>query len=269
MDRSDIVARYLDRVDVADGPPTMERLQALIATHVATFAFASIGPRLGDDLPLDEASLYDRIVVRRRGGYCFEQNGLFFAVLDELGYRPRIVLARVLHEEGSHPPLTHRVSVVRIDGTDHLADVGFGAQGPPQPVPLTSSAGTASHWIEEGEPGELHLRTVRDGVPASLYRFELSRYGPSDCELGHFYSHRHPQAFFVNTLVASRILPGEIRTLRNNEVRVVRGEESSADRIVDRGALRSVLADLFDLEVSEDEARRLFDGLPEEPAAPA
>lgn len=268
MDRSDIVARYLDRVGVDPGTATLERLNALVAAHVATFAFASIGPRLGDPLPLDEASLYDRIVVRRRGGYCFEQNGLFFAVLDELGYRPRIVLARVLHEEGSHPPLTHRISVVRIDGADYLADVGFGAQGPPRPVPLTPPSGSASHWIEEGEPAEMHLRTVRDGAPVSLYRFELSRYGPSDCELGHFYSHRHPEAFFVNTLVASRILPDGIRTLRNGEVRVVRGDEVTVDRIGDAAALRAVLADLFDLDVTGDEARRLFEALPEEPVAP-
>lgn len=268
MDRTAIVAGYLDHVGVDDGPATLDRLNTLIAGHVGTFAFASIGPRLGDDLPLDEAALYDRIVARRRGGYCFEQNGLFFAVLDQFGYRPRIVLARVIHEEGSHPPLTHRVSIVRIDGTDYLADVGFGAQGPPQAVPLAPSTGTSSHWIEQGEPGELHLRTVRDGVPVTLYRFELSRYGPSDCELGHFYSHRHPDAFFVNTLVASRILPGEIRTLRNSEVRVVRGGQSAADRITDGPQLRAVLADLFDLDVTDDEARRLFDDLPQEPVDP-
>jgi len=271
--RAELLSAYLDHLGIEPRPPTLGLARELVARHVATFAFASIGPRLGDPLPLDEASLYDRVVVRRRGGYCFEQNGLFFAVLDELGYRPRIVLARVLHEEGSHPPLTHRVSIVRIDGTDYLADVGFGAQGPPYPVPLTpatgASRGIASHWIEEGEPGEWHLRTVRDGAPVSLYRFELSRYGPSDCELGHFYSHRHPEAFFVNTLVASRILPDEIRTLRNAEVRVVRGKHVTADRVTDGAGLRAVLADLFDLDVTPDEARRLFDELPVEPPAPA
>jgi N-hydroxyarylamine O-acetyltransferase len=262
-ERTRILTAYLDRVGVVPGPPRADLLRELVGRHVATFAFASIGPRLGDALPLDEPSLVDRIVVRRRGGYCFEQNGLFFAVLDELGFQPRLVLARVLHEEGSHPPLTHRISIVSIDGVDHLVDVGFGAQGPPVPVPLHGGRpGVDQHWVEEGEPGELHLRTMRDGVPVSLYRFELSRYGPSDCELGHFYSHRHPDAFFVNTLVASRILPGEVRTLRNRDVRVVRPTGTTERVIRDGDDLRATLADMFDLDVTPEEGRRLFAELP-------
>ena len=96
---------------------------------MATFAFGSVGPRLGDELPLDIKSLFDRLVVRRRGGYCFEQNGLFYEVLDELGYAPRLYLARVIHGQDIHPGLTHRISLVTYGGTDYVVDVGFGADG--------------------------------------------------------------------------------------------------------------------------------------------
>ena len=256
--RAELLTAYLDRLGVDPGPPTLGLAHELVARHVAAFAFASIGPRLGDPLPLDEASLYDRIVVRRRGGYCFEQNGLMFAVLEELGYRPRIVLARVLREEGSHPPLTHRVSVVDLPEGEYLVDVGFGAQGPPLAVPLGNRDPGAGYLVEEGEPRELHLRTMSEGAPTSLYRFELSRYGPSDCELGHFYSHRHPDAFFVSTLVASRILPGEVRTLRHREYRVVRPEATTVQRLTSGSELREVLARAFDLDVTAEEAERLF-----------
>ena len=60
--------------------------------------------------------------------------------------------------------------------------------------------------VEARAGGEYHMQLWQDGEFFSLYRFELARYGPADCEVGHFYSHRHPHATFVNHLVASRIL---------------------------------------------------------------
>ena len=96
----------------------------------------------------------------------------------------------------------------------------------------------------------------------SLYRFDKVRYGQSDCELGHFYSHRHPEATFVNNLVASLILDDEVRSLRNREYWVLRGDGGERLEIEDAASLQSLLVGELGLNVTEDEARRLFDGLP-------
>lgn len=260
MERRELTDRYLADLGLARGDPSAELLDEVTRRHVARYAFASVGPRLGLDLPIDPPSLFRRIVVERRGGYCFEQNGLLFAVLEDLGFEVRPLLARVLLGGSHHPGLTHRISLVTLGDRRSVADVGFGALGPRGAVPLDGD-GAGPHRVDEVAPGEFHLRIDRDGAPFSLYRFELSRYGESDCELGHFWSHRHPQATFVNNLVATRILEGEVRSLRNREYRVIRPSGESREEIPSGGRLGTILRDEFDLAVTAVEAERLFAAL--------
>ncbi len=265
-----LVQRYLDALDVEPAAPSLPLLAQITRRHVATLPFSSVGPRLGDDLPLDADSLLDRIVVRRRGGYCFEQNGLLFEVLRELGFDARIQLARVIHNQDIHPGLTHRVTLVELDGRSYVADVGFGPLGPPTPVPMPDGSDDdasdddddARFRVHEARPGEFHMQSLVDGDRYSLYRFDLVRYGQSDCELGHFYSHRHPEATFVNNLVASLILDDEIRSLRNRDYWVIRAEGTTTTSIGSAAQLRDLLGAELGLRVSEAEGRRLFDELP-------
>ena len=259
--RAAVVTDYLERLAITPGPPTRDLLTRIIRAHVATFPFASLGPQLGDDLPLDLPSLHDRLVVRARGGYCFEQNGLLFEVLDHLGFTVTLAMARVIHDQDIHPGLTHRITLVDVDGGRVIADVGFGPQGPPFPVPLDGSVvgeGWRTYRVEERRPGERHLQVLTDTGFFSLYRFDYVRYGPAEAELGHFYSHRHPSAVFVNTLVASRILDDEVRSLRNRDYRVIREDGETVRDIEDADQLQVLLAEDFGLGVSREEAVRLL-----------
>ena len=218
MEHHELVSGYLQTLGLQDRELNLQFLSDVITRHVATFAFGSVGCRLGDELPLDFESLYQRVVVRRRGGYCFEQNGVLFGILEELGFSPELYLARVISNQDTHPGLTHRISMVEFGGLRYVLDVGFGAQGPRIPVLFSateSKDGDRIFRIAERWPGEYHMQVLKDGAFYSLYRFELSRYGPSDCDVGHFYSHKHPEATFVNHLVASLILEDETRSLRN------------------------------------------------------
>ncbi len=265
MERRELCNGYLDALGFDAQAPSLTSLVQIARRHVGRFAFASLGPRLGDDLPLEPAALYERIVRRRRGGYCFEHNGLLYEVLLELGFEVRFHLARVIYNQDIHPGLTHRTSIVTIEGADHLVDVGFGSMGPWGVVPMSGEwveHGHRSFRVAEREDGQFHLQTLKDGSAFSLYRFELVRYGQADCELGHFYSHRHPQAAFVNHLVASRILESEIRSLRNRDYRVIRGNEETVTLIENRDQLLDTLQGEFGLEVSAQEGQRLFDELP-------
>jgi len=260
-----ITGTYLDALGLSTHDPTLSFLAEITRRHVATFPFSSVGPRLGDALPLDPERLLDRIVVRGRGGYCFEQNGLLFEVLEELGFDASIQLARVIHNQDIHPGLTHRVALVEVDGRQYVVDVGFGPLGPPFPVPMPGSAGPgddARFRVHEARPGEFHMQSIVNGDHYSLYRFDLVRYGQSDCELGHFYSHRHPDAVFVNNLVASLIMDDEVRSLRNREYRVLRGNAHTSSSITSAPQLRDLLSAEFGIQVSDGEAQRLFDELP-------
>jgi N-hydroxyarylamine O-acetyltransferase len=254
-----LLGRYLAGVGVDREAPTISLLSRLVRRHLERYSFASVGPQLGDPLPLDPESLYDRIVVRRRGGYCFEQNRLMFEVLGGLGFEVSMVLARVLLSGAEHPPLTHRFTMVDLDDHRYLVDVGFGASCPPFPVLFDPSNPRDDQYrIVEGHPGEFHLQLAKDGEYVSMYRFDTVRYDEADAELGHFYSHRHPDAGFVQNLVAARVLDGEIRSLRNVDLRIYRGDDEQHMAITDAEHLRQVLSDLFDLDVDHAEAGRLF-----------
>lgn len=261
MTLTDISDEYLRVLGLQRQQPDLSFLADLTSRHVANFSFSSVGPMLGNDLPLDIESLYQRIVVRRRGGYCFEQNGLLQAILEELGFGVKLYLGRVIYNQDSHPGLTHRINLVETGGGRYVADVGFGPMGPRYPVSMTgevSQQGFRSFRIAEGRPGEYHMQTLKDGAFYSLYRFELARYGQSDCEVGHFYSHKHPGATFVNHLVVSRILAGEIRSLRNRDFWVITADGEQRQAIEDGAHLGEVLNTGFGVKIDDTEAQRLF-----------
>ncbi len=264
MERSEMVRGYLQALGLDGRGLDFGFLSDVVARHVATFAFSSVGCRLGEDLPLDFESLFRRIVVQRRGGYCFEQNGLLYGVLEELGFSPKLYLARVIYNNDTHPGLTHRISMVENEGRQYVLDVGFGSLGPRIPVPMSeieSNDGEKIFRVSERRSGEYHMQVIKDGDFFSLYRFELANYGPADCEVGHFYSHRHPDASFVNHLVASLILEDETRSLRDLEYWVITKSGTRSQIVGGAEELGRILVEELGLQITGEEGRRLFEGL--------
>jgi N-hydroxyarylamine O-acetyltransferase len=262
MGRLELVQNYLQTLNLHGRELDFEFLSDVVTRHVATFAFSSIGCQLGEDLPLDFESLYQRIVIQRRGGYCFEQNCLLYGVLEELGFSPKLFLARVIHNQNTHPGLTHRITMVEYEGQRYVLDVGFGFLGPRLPVPMSeieSNDGKKNSRIAERRPGEYHMQVFKDGDFFSLYRFELARYGQADCELGHFFSHRHPDANFVKHLVVSLIQENETRSLIDLKYWIITKSSTRSQEISDSEQLRRILVGEFGVQVTEDESRRLYE----------
>ena len=262
MQRSDIAGKYLQVLGLQRREPKLEFLSDITRCHVARFAFSSIGPLLGDELPLDIESLFQRIVIMRRGGYCFEQNGLLYEILQELGFSVSLYLARVIYNQGIHTGLTHRITLVEIDGNQYIADVGFGPLGPARPVGMAGNEFIENERmfrIAKRLPDVFHMQTHKDGGFYSLYKFELLRYGQADCEVGHFYSHKHPKASFVNNLVVSRIMDDEIRSLRNREYSTITPSGDQLQPVENAAQLKAILNTQFDLDVTSAEGERLFE----------
>ncbi|MDX2494384.1 MAG: arylamine N-acetyltransferase [Desulfuromusa sp.] len=262
--RSEMVQAYLQALGLYGRELDFSFLKDLVGRHVATFAFSSVGCQLGEDLALDFGSLYQRIFIQRRGGYCFEQNGFLYEVLEELGFSPTLYLARVIYNQDIHPGLTHRITMVEYEGQQYVLDVGFGSLGPGIPVPMSeieSNDREKVFRIAESRLGEYHMQVMKDGDFFSLYRFEFSRYGQADCELGHFYSHRHPDAAFVNHLVASLIQDSETRSLRDLEYWVISKSNTRNLKIIDSEQLWKVLVGELGIQVTEDESRQLYEKL--------
>ena len=264
MGRLEMVQNYLQTLNLHGRDLDFEFLRDVVTRHVATFAFSSVGCQLDDGLPLDFKSLYQRIVIQRRGGYCFEQNGLLYRVLEELGFSPKLFLARVIHNQDTHPGLTHRITTVECEGQQYVLDVGFGFLGPRLPVPMSEVEPNDvknDFRIAERRPGEYHMQVFKDGDFYSLYRFELARYGQADCEVGHFFSHRHPDANFLNHLIVSLIQENEIRSLVDLKYWIIAKSRIRRLEVSESEQLRRILVDELGVQVTQDESLRLYEKL--------
>jgi N-hydroxyarylamine O-acetyltransferase len=223
--------------------PSLVALTALHEAHVGAIPFENLDVLLGREIRLDLASLQAKLLHARRGGYCFEQNTLFAAVLEALGFAVTRLGARV----GSRPDdvrrRTHMTLRVDLPEGPHLADVGFGGDGPVRPVPLDPVAAVYGEHrvVAEGDGFALH------GREGSLYTFTLERQYPVDYEVANYFTSTHPSSHFRGTLTAQRTWPGGRAVLRDRELVERHGDAAETTAIRDPEHLLSVLADAFGL----------------------
>lgn len=172
----EILDQYLEALDLKPQRADFAFLREIVQRHVARLAFCSVGPRLGDALPLDVASLHDRIVVRRRGGYCFEHNGLLYEMLEALGFEVTLYLARVIYNRDIQPGLTHRITLVHLDAERYLVDVGFGPLGPDLPVGLSqASVARGGARVSRGRAQSLIFATLKAMLRTSKRRLDADK----------------------------------------------------------------------------------------------
>ena len=251
---------YLERIGYeAVRAPTLETLAALHALHPQAIPFENLDPLRLRPISLDSAVIHDKLVRGRRGGYCYEQNGLFKRVLEKLGFEVKGLMARVMWfaPEGTITPRSHMILRVVIDGRSYLADVGFGGLVLTVRLLLDKSG-------EQSTPHELFRLVpmgeeicvqakVREAWPA-LYRFDLAEQLTMDYDSPNWYACTHPASRFVNDLLAARAPVGMRYTLLNNHLttRTVEGKKKQVLHSADE--LRSVLENVFDIEVPGDAA---------------
>ncbi|GDB34820.1 N-hydroxyarylamine O-acetyltransferase [Escherichia coli] len=133
-----ILNHYFARINwLGAAAANIDTLRALHLKHNCTIPFENLDVLLPREIQLDDQSLEEKLVTARRGGYCFEQNGVFERVLRELGFNVRSLLGRVvLSNPPALPPRTHRLLLVELEGEKWIADVGFGGQTLTAPIRL-------------------------------------------------------------------------------------------------------------------------------------
>jgi len=251
---------YLRRVEYAGGrEATRATLDALHEAHVTHIPFENLDVVLGRPIALDLASVQAKLVAGRRGGYCFEQNLLFSAVLRAFGFAVKDLAARVRLGSSVLRARTHMMLEVEADGASWLADVGFGGPGPLVPVPFDGGESRQHGWTFRivAEAAERVLQSSRDGHWEDLYAFTREPQHRVDYELANHYTSTHPSSAFTQVATAQRIAPDVRRILRNREYSEdgVRGAEQ---RTLADGEVRDVLVTKFGLELSADEMSAIF-----------
>ncbi len=237
--------------------------------HIAKYSFNSLAVVLGEEMPLEVDELSNKIVTRGLGGYCFEHNKLTFELLKELGYDVELKLARVLYNQEKKAPRTHRVTLLKHQASTYLVDTGFGAYGPNSPLLLAvdkeQKIGSETYRIislssdKQLDTLEYDLQIWKDGAFFTLYRFDLADYSDADCELGHFFSHKSPNAGFVNNLVVSLKSDQCIIALKNHTFMTRINGKEETELVTTPKALHNKLTIDFHLALDHSIAEHLFE----------
>ncbi|GLH73971.1 arylamine N-acetyltransferase [Geothrix limicola] len=244
---------YLRRVGLVAAPTAdLAGLRALHLAHATSIPFENLDIQMGLPIRIDLASIQAKLVQRRRGGYCFEQNTLFLAVLKALGFDVFSGEARVRLGTTDLLPRTHMLLIVQLEGRPWLCDVGFGGRGLLHPVPMDGEAHRqfldTMRVVEEGRLRV--LQSLNQGAWEDLYAFEPEPHTSVDYEMANHYTSTYPESRFIKTLTAQLPSPEVRRILRNRSYAEIRGDQVEGRELA-REEVVPMLRDVFGLEVPE------------------
>jgi len=266
---------YFERIGY-HGPrmPCLATLDAIVLAHIKSIPFENIDVVLGRGIDLDIDAIADKLVTRRRGGYCFEHNTLLLRVLTGLGFAASPISARVRIQRARDftPPRTHVFLRVEIDGADWLADVGVGGLSPTAALRLAldveqttphearrliaegawSDLTTSAPWLRAPNARLFHQARLGD-TWVDVCEFTLEPMPEIDRELGNWFTSTHPRSHFRDRLMAARATDdGRITLLDRTLTRRKTGAEATSQTIASRDELLAILASEFDLELPAD-----------------
>jgi N-hydroxyarylamine O-acetyltransferase len=237
--------------------PTLATLQAIHARHATMIPFENLTPLLRQPVRLDSAALQEKLVLRGRGGYCFEQNLLLRTVLLALGFRVTGLAARVRWNvpDGVVTARGHMLLRIDIDGQAYLADVGFGGLTLTAPLALIPDLAqpTPHEPFRVIADGDDYIMQAQIGQTwKSLYRFDLQEQYLPDYEVTSWYLSNNPSSHFVTGLMAARPDADRRYALRNNQLAIHHRNGATERRGLTTVAdFRATLQDTFRITLPE------------------
>lgn len=254
------VAAYFDRIGF-QGPaePNAETVRALVAAHNGAIPFENLDPLMGIPVAdLSAAALTDKLVHRRRGGYCYEHNGLMGFVLEALGFGVERLAGRVvwLNPDGPLPAQTHHVLSVTAPDVDGplLVDVGFGGQTLTSPIRLEAGP------VQETRHEPYRIRERGDGYQLeaevrgewqALYMFTTRPQPRIDLEVGSWYVSTHPKSFFVTGLTVALVTEDARYNMRGRNLAIHRAGGTEKIRFDTAADVLDALTDRFGIDLAD------------------
>ena len=159
---------YLGRIGLSEKEPNLQYLKALQRAHLLSIPFENLDIHYRSKIILDYQKIFDKVVTRKRGGFCHELNGLFYHLLYHLGFDCYIIAAQFWNEEKRQfgRPFEHMAIVVSLNGEDWYVDVGFG-DGPTSPLVIKKGqvqVDYTKYWKFETDPDENFILKLSDNT---------------------------------------------------------------------------------------------------------
>jgi N-hydroxyarylamine O-acetyltransferase len=234
--------------------PTAETLRELHRAHLLAVPFENLDIHLGQPIVLDEARFFDKIVTRRRGGFCYELNGLFAWLLRALGFDVTLLSARVAAGDGSFgPEFDHLVLLVQLEER-WLADVGFG-ESFRDPLRLDEpgeqrQATSVYRVVHEGEAWTM-LERDGEGKIVDGYRFTLQPRRLADFADMCRYQQTSPESHFTQKRICSLATPEGRVSLSDRRLIITANGERREQELSSPEEYAAKLREHFGIELNE------------------
>ena len=250
---------YFSRINLTKEEITLDvsGLRKIYLAHLHTFTFENIDCLLGNEIKLDLDSLYSKIILNKRGGYCFELNLFFHAALKELGFDAEIYLARVFYRGTGVNAKTHLTVIVSIENEKYIADAGFGGPGPEDLLKFELDTiqklfNYNFKIIEDQEFGYMVQRET-DSIFKNVFAFEFDKVYPADLEMSNFYVSNLPTSAFLNNINICQFNKLGRKSIFNDNFNNFEYQKLTTNKINTFIDFKNVLIDEFKFDFKETE----------------
>lgn len=249
------IEAYLERIHYQGSLlPTLESLRSLQLSHLLSVPFENLSIQANKPILLQDDSLFDKIVLHRRGGFCYELNGLFATLLRQLGFDVTMLSAGVATADGGFGPDFDHMTLMVLLENRWLVDVGFG-DSYRQPLEIdrrdAQVQGRRSYLISDDSNFFILKESDGDSDWKAQYRFTLRPYELADyTEMCHHHE-TSPESIFTQRRVCSRAKPDGRVTLTDMRLIETEGSERREQVLVDEEECKAILVKEFGIIVGD------------------
>ena len=249
------VAAYLKRIGLSEAPcADLDGLDALVWAHQTHVPFEDLNTSwLKRPVSLEIPALYEKVVLRRRGGYCYELNALFTRLLLDLGYDARSVFCRVVRGRDFLPPCAHRGIVVGLDGRLYFCDVGFGGPMPAGALEIADGVGrdVRGEYFRIDRFDDYWWTISRDtsaGGREAVLQFNTFPQTPQEFIAANMKSAMDPDSIFVKHILVNLRTGDGALSITDDSFTVYRNGGAETTRIGNGAMLRRILRERFGID---------------------
>lgn len=224
---------YFERIGYTEGGSAEERLRRLHIGHITHIPFENLDVFNGKTLDLTPEGLEKKLVENRRGGYCWEMNGLFCAEAAAMGFSIYGVLARVARGSEGYGGLSHRMNVAEAGGARWICDVGFGGDCFTEPLLYEEgreqkTAHGESYRVVFDENPRVRVQILRPNGWENLLGFDDIPAREDDFQICNYFTNCHPTSGFRNMLMVNRFMENGRYSMFNNMLNIT--ENGASER---------------------------------------
>ncbi|GAB3499972.1 arylamine N-acetyltransferase [Spirosoma knui] len=256
------VSAYLERLHYTDGlDTTLETLQKLHYQHLLTIPLENLDIHYGQPIELDRDALFDKLITRKRGGFCYELNGLFFELLRTIGFQVKRVSGRIYEPgKGYNPEFDHLAIIAHIEGTDWLVDVGLGRRFPLYPLAVTcdvpQSDRTGCYVLTKHDDQYLAVRQKDEaGNWITAYIFSLTPRDIHEFDAMCIYHQTSEHSYFTQNMLCTVVTSQGRITLTDNRLTITESGRIIRKDVINRHAFEYLLETYFHIRFDSEACR--------------